>query len=58
VFLVLRINFLVCSFEPHNGGKKGITESRDENQIIYLTTVLEVESNFNDVYKEDIVIAV
>jgi hypothetical protein len=49
VFLVLRRNFLVCSFESQDGGKKGIAESREENQIIYLTTVLEAKSNFSDV---------
>jgi hypothetical protein len=41
VFLVLRRNFLVCSFESRDGGEKGIAKIREENQIIYLTAVLE-----------------
>jgi hypothetical protein len=49
---------MVCSFESQDGGKKGIAESRDENLIIYLTTVLEAENNFSDVYKGDIMIIV
>jgi hypothetical protein len=57
VFLVLRRNFLVFSFESQDGGKKGIAESRDENKIIYLTTVLEEKRNFSNVYKEEIMIA-
>jgi hypothetical protein len=50
--------FSVCSFESQGGGKKGIEESRDENPIIYLTTVMEAERNSSDVYKGDIMIAV
>jgi hypothetical protein len=30
---------MVCSLESQGGGKKGIAEIRDENPIIYLTTV-------------------
>jgi hypothetical protein len=45
-------------FESQGGGKKGKTKSRDENPIIYLTTVLEAESNFSDVYKGDIITTV
>jgi hypothetical protein len=30
-------------------GRNGIAENREENQIIYLTTILEAKRNFNDV---------
>jgi hypothetical protein len=46
---VLRRNFLICSFESQDGGKKGIAENREEDQIIYLTAVLKEKSIFSDV---------
>jgi hypothetical protein len=41
-------------FESQGRGKKRKVENMDENPIIYLTIVLEVESNFSDVFKGDI----
>jgi hypothetical protein len=38
---MLRRNFLICSFESQDGGKKGIAKNREEDQIIYLTEVTE-----------------
>jgi len=38
---------MVCSFEFQDGGKKGITNNSEEDQIIYLT-VLKEKLNFND----------
>jgi hypothetical protein len=49
VFLRVKEKFLICSFESQDGGKKGIAENREEDQIIYLTTVLKEKSIFNDV---------
>jgi hypothetical protein len=36
-----RRNFLVCSLGSQDGGKKGIAETGEEDQIIYLTVVLK-----------------
>jgi hypothetical protein len=44
--------------ESLGGGKKGKEKSRDENPIIYLTTVLEEERNCSDVYKGNIMTVV
>jgi hypothetical protein len=44
--------------QSQGGGKKGKEKNRDENPIIYLTTVLEPENNFSGVYKGDIMTTV
>jgi hypothetical protein len=51
-------NFWCALFESQGGRKKGKRESRDENRIIYLTTVLEAERNLSDVYKGEIMTVV
>ena len=49
VFLVVRSNFRICSFESQDGGKKGIEKNREEDQIIYPKAVLKTKSIFSDV---------
>jgi hypothetical protein len=58
VYCLKEKNFWCALFEFQGGGKKGKIESRDENPIIYLTTVLEAKRNFSDVYKGDIMTSV
>ena len=58
IYFLKEKNFRCTLFESQGGGKKGKTESRDENPIIYLTAVLEAERNFSDVYKGDIITVV
>jgi hypothetical protein len=58
IYFLKEKNFRCALFESQGGGKKGSTKGRDENPIIYLTTILEAERNFSDVYKRDIMMDV
>jgi hypothetical protein len=42
----------VLFFESRAEGRKGKQKIGMKNQLSYLTTVLEADSNFNDVFKE------
>jgi hypothetical protein len=52
-FFALRRKFFWCAlFESRAEGRKGKQKIGMKNQLSYLTTVLEADSNFNDVFKE------